>query len=187
MKAQPGTATTRPSPTAHHSASHLHSQPMSSVAFARIARARLSCSSTTSPSAYRLRPTTRVQSVQPVWAASFSTRPSALRMPEGDAHDPHHEESFEEFTARYGSRTHTHIHPPGGRTEPMARAGDTRHPLQPAHAAAERGIMSVLTIHVSPDTKKNSTKSKTSSSCSATSTTPSPTTSCPAPPSSLPP
>ncbi|KAK0264878.1 Cytochrome c oxidase subunit 6 [Friedmanniomyces endolithicus] len=74
---------------------------MSSVAFARIARARLCCNPTTSPSAYRLRPTTRVPSVQPVGAACFSTRPSALRMPEGDAHDPHHEESFEEFTARY--------------------------------------------------------------------------------------
>ncbi|KAI6880554.1 hypothetical protein KC318_g9404, partial [Hortaea werneckii] len=36
-------------------------------------------------------------------AACFSTRVpvGGLRMPAGDPHDPHHEESFEEFTARY--------------------------------------------------------------------------------------
>ncbi|KAI7085624.1 Cytochrome c oxidase subunit 6 [Hortaea werneckii] len=35
--------------------------------------------------------------------ACFSTRVpvGGLRMPAGDPHDPHHEESFEEFTARY--------------------------------------------------------------------------------------
>ncbi|TKA66442.1 hypothetical protein B0A55_10008 [Friedmanniomyces simplex] len=70
---------------------------MSSVAFARIARARL-CSTPVS----RLRPALRVQSVQPVAVtSSFSTRSSGLRMADADAHDPHHEESFEEFTARY--------------------------------------------------------------------------------------
>lgn len=74
---------------------------MSSAAFARIARARL-----LSQSSYRLRPTsaTRIAAIKP---SSFSTA-SSVRMPAGDPHDPHHEESFEEFTARYG------IHPPGG-------------------------------------------------------------------------
>ncbi|KAK3073293.1 Cytochrome c oxidase subunit 6 [Teratosphaeriaceae sp. CCFEE 6253] len=73
---------------------------MSSAAFARIARARL----TSAPLQCRLRPATRpqaqvqVQAVKP--AACFSTRGSALRA-DIDAHDPHHEESFEEFTARY--------------------------------------------------------------------------------------
>ncbi|KAI7165735.1 Cytochrome c oxidase subunit 6 [Hortaea werneckii] len=41
--------------------------------------------------------------VQRSAAACFSTRVpvGGLRMPAGDPHDPHHEESFEEFTARY--------------------------------------------------------------------------------------
>ncbi|KAK4920821.1 Cytochrome c oxidase subunit 6 [Elasticomyces elasticus] len=69
---------------------------MSSVAFARIARARLA-----STPLCRVRPT-RVQSVKPAACVSpFSTRSAGLRMPDADPHDPHHEESFEEFTARY--------------------------------------------------------------------------------------
>ncbi|KAK5120806.1 Cytochrome c oxidase subunit 6 [Meristemomyces frigidus] len=68
---------------------------MSSVAFARIARARL-----LSQPSYRLRTTTRLAHVKPT-AACFSTTTGGLRMPAGDPHDPHHEESFEEFTARY--------------------------------------------------------------------------------------
>ncbi|KAK5683345.1 Cytochrome c oxidase subunit 6 [Elasticomyces elasticus] len=71
---------------------------MSSVAFARIARARLA-----STPICRVRPT-RVQSVKPAACVSpFSTRSAGLRMPDADPHDPHHEESFEEFTARYGT------------------------------------------------------------------------------------
>lgn len=39
-------------------------------------------------------------------------------MPEGDPHDPHHEESFEEFTARFVRR----IHPPQERADrPIGR------------------------------------------------------------------
>ncbi|KAK3627143.1 Cytochrome c oxidase subunit 6 [Elasticomyces elasticus] len=69
---------------------------MSSVAFARIARARLA-----STPICRVRPT-RVQGVKPAACVSpFSTRSAGLRMPDADPHDPHHEESFEEFTARY--------------------------------------------------------------------------------------
>ncbi|KAK5697031.1 Cytochrome c oxidase subunit 6 [Elasticomyces elasticus] len=69
---------------------------MSSVAFARIVRARLA-----STPICRVRPT-RVQSVKPAACVSpFSTRSAGLRMPDADPHDPHHEESFEEFTARY--------------------------------------------------------------------------------------
>lgn len=68
-------------------------QPMSSAAFARITRARLFNAHT-----LHLRPV-RTTRVQP--AAGFATSTRRL-LPEGDAHDPHAEESFEEFTARYG-------------------------------------------------------------------------------------
>ena len=67
---------------------------MSSAALARIARARL-----VAPQGYRLRAITGFQAapVKPV-ACAFSTSSKKLA-----DHDPHHEESFEEFTARYGS------------------------------------------------------------------------------------
>jgi len=69
--------------------------PMSSAAFARIARARLASTPCRLP-----RPATRVQlqAAKPA-AAAFSTRTTGLRA-DHDAHDPHGEESFEEFTAR---------------------------------------------------------------------------------------
>jgi len=61
---------------------------MSLSAFARTARAaRLS-----STPSYRLRPAALAN------RTFVSSRIS--RMPAGDPHDPHHEESFEEFTAR---------------------------------------------------------------------------------------
>jgi hypothetical protein len=41
----------------------------------------------------------RISQTKPA-ISSFSTR-AAMRMPDADPHDPHHEESFEEFTARY--------------------------------------------------------------------------------------
>ena len=71
--------------------SALLATPMSSVAFARIARARLFNAHTLRT----IRPA-RVH-LQPA-AAGFAS--SSRRL--ADAHDPHHEESFEEFTARYG-------------------------------------------------------------------------------------
>ncbi|KAK3679896.1 Cytochrome c oxidase subunit 6 [Recurvomyces mirabilis] len=46
-----------------------------------------------------LRPAASQRITTPVQC--FSTRPAGLKMPDADPHDPHHEESFEEFTARY--------------------------------------------------------------------------------------
>nr|POE65622.1 cytochrome c oxidase subunit 6, mitochondrial [Quercus suber] len=62
---------------------------MSSAAFVRIARTR-----------FLAAPIRRSAFVRPaVCSQSFST--SLSRRADHDAHDPHHEESFEEFTARY--------------------------------------------------------------------------------------
>ena len=64
---------------------------MSLSAFARTARAaRLS-----SIPSYRLRPAARLAQANRTFVSSRISR-----MPENDPHDPHHEESFEEFTAR---------------------------------------------------------------------------------------
>ncbi|KAK5116222.1 Cytochrome c oxidase subunit 6 [Meristemomyces frigidus] len=64
---------------------------MSLTALTRATRVLRSPVLSTRPAALRI--TTPVK--------CFSTRTSALRMPDADPHDPHHEESFEEFTARY--------------------------------------------------------------------------------------
>ncbi|KAK3698071.1 Cytochrome c oxidase subunit 6 [Vermiconidia calcicola] len=70
---------------------------MSSVAFARVARARLF---TTHQIPLRSQSVTRWQPAAAVTAtAGFAS--SSVRKAAADAHDPHHEESFEEFTARY--------------------------------------------------------------------------------------
>ena len=64
---------------------------MSLSAFARTARAaRL-----TSTPSYRLRPAVHLAQANRTFVSSRISR-----MPAGDPHDPHHEESFEEFTAR---------------------------------------------------------------------------------------
>ncbi|KJX97108.1 unnamed protein product [Zymoseptoria tritici ST99CH_1A5] len=69
---------------------------MSSAILARVARASLY-----NTQACRVRPVRafQVSQLKPITAA-FST--SSIRMAgDPDPHDPHHEESFEEFTARY--------------------------------------------------------------------------------------
>merc|ERR1711939_394711 len=76
--------------------SPLRSQKMSFAVAARLTRASSRFVAAT-PST-RFAATPRVQRSA---AACFSTRVGGLRMPAGDPHDPHHEESFEEFTARY--------------------------------------------------------------------------------------
>lgn len=69
---------------------------MASTAFARIARVRLVTSS-----AARFRPTVRVAQILKPTTFSIATAQWAAAGHDIDAHDPHHEESFEEFTARY--------------------------------------------------------------------------------------
>lgn len=72
---------------------------MSFTACARLTRARMLLPLTRTrfaaagPRVLAQRPSTNA-------VAGFSTRSAGLRMPAGDPHDPHHEESFEEFTAR---------------------------------------------------------------------------------------
>ncbi|CAK4016931.1 Cytochrome c oxidase subunit 6, mitochondrial [Lecanosticta acicola] len=67
---------------------------MSSAVLARVARASLFTSQ-----ACRLRPV-RALPIAPFKTATAAFSSAGRRLAE-DAHDPHHEESFEEFTARY--------------------------------------------------------------------------------------
>merc|ERR1711939_278547 len=78
----------------------LRSAPLQKMSFAVAARLTRASSRfvAATPSSTRFAATPRVQRSA---AACFSTRVGGLRMPAGDPHDPHHEESFEEFTARY--------------------------------------------------------------------------------------
>ncbi|KAL9530745.1 Cytochrome c [Sphaerulina musiva] len=69
---------------------------MSSAVLARVVRA-----SRLSTPACRVRPMRSFQPalLRPTTASAFST--ASRKLADHDAHDPHHEESFEEFTARY--------------------------------------------------------------------------------------
>jgi len=67
---------------------------MSTAALARVARASIF-----NAQACRLRAVRGFQALQLPKTAAFST--ASRRLADVDAHDPHHEESFEEFTARY--------------------------------------------------------------------------------------
>lgn len=93
-KASPNPPPKLPTTRQHHPHPPLHSSQMSSAAFARVARARL----------VALRPRLAVhhqQTQRPVLAAGFSSSSKRLSA------DAHHEESFEEFTARYVGLTCT--------------------------------------------------------------------------------
>ena len=71
---------------------------MSSAVLSRVARASLA-----GAQACRVRPVRALPAVhfRPAVSA-FST--AGRKLADVDAHDPHHEESFEEFTARYAKR-----------------------------------------------------------------------------------